>query len=331
MGVLGRDDVTTSRRGCSAPLAVFLTLAAGCLPGAHRVEGHHPVTDARASAASDASAPRSDDVRATVDGEPDPYDEMLAAYEATESNTAATVPRSETEFAVLMYHSIDTAPVERSVSPLRLKSQIAWLRSHGATFVRMADLRDFLEGTRELPRRAVLMTFDDGEAAFFRLAFPILAAEGVPFALALPTRAVSRSGRAKTLSWTDVRSIVASGLAEIGSHGHTHAWLTRLPSAKLVGELSRSAALIEEHVGTRPDALFYPFGAGSDLIAESAGKLGYRLAFTAWGRLGRSDTKPFFIPRFAMTRSARLTTLLPSWQHPPSLSPPSTPDAQEAR
>ncbi len=57
--------------------------------------------------------------------------------------------------------------------------QMAWLARH-ADAVSEGDVLDALAGKTKLPKRAVLITFDDGYRDNFDLALPILKARGVP-------------------------------------------------------------------------------------------------------------------------------------------------------
>lgn len=102
---------------------------------------------------------------------------------------------------VLAYHRI-AAPGERpdldpalvSATPEEFERQMRYL----ARRYRVVDLGRVLEavrGERSLPRRAVLLTFDDAYRDFGEVAWPVLRRLGLPAVLFVPTGFPDRPGR----------------------------------------------------------------------------------------------------------------------------------------
>jgi peptidoglycan/xylan/chitin deacetylase (PgdA/CDA1 family) len=101
-------------------------------------------------------------------------------------------PRSNT-FAVLTYHRVDepTArpwlyPFLLSATPQGFEEQMAMVRSHYRA-ISLPELLAAQRGERTLPRRAILITFDDGYRDFRENAWPILKRLGLPVTLFVPT------------------------------------------------------------------------------------------------------------------------------------------------
>ena len=65
------------------------------------------------------------------------------------------------------------------VTPIEFAEQLDVLGKE-ATFVGASDVVEAINGVGQLPERAVLITFDDGLAEQFELAWPILKAKGIP-------------------------------------------------------------------------------------------------------------------------------------------------------
>ena len=93
--------------------------------------------------------------------------------------------------AVLTYHRVGTVsgdgyPGIVSASTAAFAEQVAWLAAdyHPISLVDLLARRD---GGPALPRRAVLITFDDAYRCFGTEAWPILRAGGVPAALFVPS------------------------------------------------------------------------------------------------------------------------------------------------
>lgn len=92
------------------------------------------------------------------------------------------------EVSILAYHRVlDVGQEERysfdldlvSASPTAFAWQMAYIKRHYAP-ITFATLLECLDGKAKLPRRAVIVTFDDGFDDNYRFAFPILRDLGVP-------------------------------------------------------------------------------------------------------------------------------------------------------
>src|SRR5688500_14341140 len=65
------------------------------------------------------------------------------------------------DVAVLMYHDVlDGSDVYFDVSPRELKRQFEQLKAAGANVIPLADLYEHFRNGKELPPRAVVLTFD---------------------------------------------------------------------------------------------------------------------------------------------------------------------------
>lgn len=96
-------------------------------------------------------------------------------------------------FAVLTYHRVDEPGARPWLYPFLLSATPAGLDAQMTALVRwhtpigLADLLAAQHGLRPLPRRAVLVTFDDAYRDFMENAWPILVRHGIPATLFVPT------------------------------------------------------------------------------------------------------------------------------------------------
>lgn len=182
------------------------------------------------------------------------------------------------------------------------KRQMAYLREADYTVISLPQLLSFLEFKILLPRRSVVITFDDPDADFFDTAFPILRQFGYPVAVFVQTDRVGQKGQ---LSWEQLAELAANGM-DIQSRGRSRGSLSAPQSNEsferyLIGldqELVRSRITIEERLGNPCRFLAYPSGKASPLSAAYAEKSGYRAAFTL-----RDLPTPFFADRFRLGRT----------------------------
>ncbi len=107
---------------------------------------------------------------------------------------------------VLTYHRVDRQsarpeldPALISAEPEEFERQVEWL-ARCATPISLAQLLEVRRGAAPLPRRAVLVTFDDGYRDFARHAWPVLRRHGVAVTLFVPT---SFPGGARRCFWWD--------------------------------------------------------------------------------------------------------------------------------
>ncbi|MBO9356965.1 poly-beta-1,6-N-acetyl-D-glucosamine N-deacetylase PgaB [Bordetella petrii] len=145
----------------------------------------------------------------------------------------ATQPWPANQFVVVAYHDIeDDDPDQRflSVGTDHLVQQFTWLREHGYQPVSIDQILAAHRGEATLPKRAVVLTFDDGYRSTLTRALPILRAFDWPAVVApvgkwMDTPAgqpVNFGGimveRDRFLDWRDVRELSRSGLIEIAAH-----------------------------------------------------------------------------------------------------------------
>ncbi len=103
---------------------------------------------------------------------------------------------------VLTYHRIAKRTRYRhlnprliSASPDEFQRHLHFLASH-YNVVRLEDVLETAAGGRKLPRRAVLITFDDAYRDFLEVAWPALRAHRLPATLFVPTAYPDRPDRA---------------------------------------------------------------------------------------------------------------------------------------
>jgi len=104
----------------------------------------------------------------------------------------------------------------------------------------------------------------------------------------------------RPLTWSQTKEMAASGLLEIGSHTHSHTIVTLL-GREAPGELSRSKALVEKHVGRPCDLFCYPNGDYDDFSAETSTFLkaaGFLCGLTTVAGFVSPGSDPYTMLRF---------------------------------
>jgi peptidoglycan/xylan/chitin deacetylase (PgdA/CDA1 family) len=165
---------------------------------------------------------------------------------------------------ILIYHQIGGGSgLEMEVAADEFVRQVDWIANR-------YPIVDLCTALARPDTPSVVLTFDDGYRSVFDVAYPILRARGVPFTLYLTTGPIESSTPMRThagaepLRWEMVRKMLASGLATVGAHTHTHPDLRSLTKEEVEREISQSDELLEGRLGLRPEHFAYPWGYWSD-------------------------------------------------------------------
>ena len=95
-----------------------------------------------------------------------------------------------------------------------------------------------------------------------------------------------------------LKKLAATPGITIGSHGMTHALLTRLLPSQVMSELVRSKTALEAWVGASVDLVAYPDGASNAAVRQAAREAGYVAGLTTEFRRLTPDDDPFALGRY---------------------------------
>ncbi|MFD9483550.1 polysaccharide deacetylase family protein [Streptomyces sp. NPDC059991] len=209
-----------------------------------------------------------------------------------------------------MYHAVGHRPAEAayglSVSPDAFAEQMDVLADRGFTPLTTAGLAQAWRTAGALPRRPVLITFDDGYEGVHRHALPVLVKHGFAATLFVSTgwlRGVHEEGGAldTMLDWDQVRELAAAG-TEIGGHSHTHPQLDQLTDDRLWFETLRCKEIVTEELGTRPASFAYPYGYSSRRVRRTVRAAGFAQALAVGNALARRRQGPYALERVTVRR-----------------------------
>jgi len=198
---------------------------------------------------------------------------------------------------VLMYHKVNDRPDNPVTVPTgAFAEQMAQLGKLGYTVVGLDAVLDHYLDNRPLPRRAVLITFDDGYRDNLENALPALQAHGYPAVLFAPLgyvgdrrplphdeHLVQRGIINRTLDWGELRELEQAGV-RIESHGISHRPLAELEIDESAREIAISKLRLEEALGRPVRAFAYVKGSEAHYRPVHLSLLrqaGYDLGFTS--------------------------------------------------
>ncbi|WP_156027739.1 polysaccharide deacetylase family protein [Candidatus Solirubrobacter pratensis] len=211
---------------------------------------------------------------------------------------------------ILMYHVVSAPPpgaanAELWVDKDVFAAEMQGLRRAGYHAVTLRQAFDAWQDGGPLPRRPVVVSFDDGYLSDYTHARPVLRRLQWPGVLNLEVNNLGKDG----ITEHQVRSLIANGW-EIDSHTLTHPDLTTVGDAQLREELVGSRREIRKRFGSHTAEFFcYPAGKYDARVVAAVRAAGYRGATTVdEGPAARGDS--FTLKRVRVNGSDTPGTLL---------------------
>lgn len=194
---------------------------------------------------------------------------------------------------ILTFHALERDSAPTSFFPALFERAIQkWHAAGWRTISLQAAVRHVREGTL-FPDRSFVLTFDDGYASVYRVAFPVLDQYGMTATIFIApgasgaggTTALPRLYGREMLSWNEIREMRAHGIT-FGAHSLTHRDLTRLDLQELEHELRAGQAILADSLGEPIPLFAYPLGRHNARVRALAGQ--YYTAVCS-DRLGLAD------------------------------------------
>jgi peptidoglycan/xylan/chitin deacetylase (PgdA/CDA1 family) len=218
---------------------------------------------------------------------------------------------------ILVYHSISNDPPtwirSFSVTPAVFERQLELIVEAGATTLSMSAFADAIAGRSALPKRAVVITFDDGLSDFRDEALPALHEKGLTTTLYVttgflddfaPHSAIPRpAGR-----WLDTRALLKlrDDGVEIGGHSHTHPQLDTLAREAARHEVASCKAILEQLLQESVRSFAYPHGYFSRSVRRLVGESGYESACACKNALSSAEDDPLALARLMIRQTTSL-------------------------
>jgi peptidoglycan/xylan/chitin deacetylase (PgdA/CDA1 family) len=198
---------------------------------------------------------------------------------------------------VLMFHVIGAESGARMpelyVSPATFRAQVDWLAAHGYHAVTLDAVYRHWLSRAPLPRKPVVLSFDDGYPGDVDVAMPTLRAHGWSGVLNL---------QVDNIVPARVRLLIAAGW-EIDSHTFTHPDLTHVSAAQLVREIVTSRTWIRNVFKVPANFFCYPSGRYDAAVVAAVRRAGYLGATTTNEGFASPDDGLFTLRRVRVNGS----------------------------
>lgn len=205
------------------------------------------------------------------------------------------------EHAILAYHSISDLDGrdENVISTQKFRQQLALLKKAGYSFVSISDVVGWFYGRKNLPKKTVTVTFDDGYKNFLTKALPIMQEFDCPSTIFIIEDRYETPY--ELLNEEDVDMLRGLKNVTVGFHTRTH------PDLRIL----RGESLKRECVSDRVEYKFFAYPGGNysdDSIAIAARN--YQAAFSIKPELVTRKSDPYILPRIVVTSAMSDNNLL---------------------
>ena len=175
------------------------------------------------------------DLKATITNTPQPTQTITTTpflpVTPSPSLTPTNTPDPDLVFSdpglilapVLMYHHVKPSAggSEYVVSTDQFRRQVEWLVNEGYETISISDLVEAIQKGNYLPKKPIILTFDDGYLDVYQNAFPVLQEAGFTATIYLIENAINDHGY---ITDTIIEELSEAGW-EFGNHSATHAYL----------------------------------------------------------------------------------------------------------
>lgn len=193
---------------------------------------------------------------------------------------------------IIMYHSLSKNTSQQGkyvIDPQALEDDLKKLNEKGYTTITVQELINYTENNKELPKKPIMLTFDDGYYNNYLYAYPLLKkykCKAVISPIAYYSEEYSNTSEALSPSyshctWQQLDEMKKSGYVELQNHSYNlHKQNERLGMQQkkgesdtdyrkiIVNDLSTAQDLFKSKLNYTPTALVYPFGIMSNKSEE---------------------------------------------------------------
>jgi peptidoglycan/xylan/chitin deacetylase (PgdA/CDA1 family) len=216
-------------------------------------------------------------------------------------------------------HMVDGRVNQMIVTKEEFEKQIAFLKEEGFTSLTLPELHEFLINKQEIPKKSVVITFDDGYKDNVIEAYPILKKYGFQAASFLIAGMITAEDRPFTPEYVQYATTeeLASACSVFSYYSHTFDFHHRKGSST---KDKKSFLITEEAGAIRKDvaksigvlkgeslAFAYPYGEYSPKSIRILKELGIDMAFTTEERDASQDDHLYELPRHSVFYDTNMT------------------------
>jgi peptidoglycan/xylan/chitin deacetylase (PgdA/CDA1 family) len=204
---------------------------------------------------------------------------------------------------ILTFHALEETNTPISFAPRLFTQAIKKWYAQGWRTISLSDAVQHLKQRDPFPAKSFILTFDDGYASVYRIAFPLLQECGMTATIFVAPNETITDGttllpmlyKREMLRWNEIREMHAYGI-DFGAHTLTHRDLTQLDEIELDRELRVSQQILTDALGERIGLFAYPKGKYNLRVRERAAQY-YDAACSDHLGIAAPNSDLFALPR----------------------------------
>ncbi|KEH89719.1 polysaccharide deacetylase family protein [Clostridium novyi] len=195
---------------------------------------------------------------------------------------------------VIMYHSIKYEKDNCVRLPKEnFEKQMKYLKDNNYTTLTLDELYDFFEKNIPVPKKSVVLTFDDGYKDNYNTAYPILKKYGFKATVFMITDYI---GTGEYLTEDQLKEMDKNGF-DVQSHTADHSTLTELSYDKQYDTIAKSKERLEKLLNKKIKYIAYPCGKYNNDTVKAVENAGYKMAVSTDGKWSDKSDGIFTLDR----------------------------------
>lgn len=200
---------------------------------------------------------------------------------------------------ILMYHSIGYEKGnDLRVPKEKFAQQMKYLYNNGYTTLNLRQVYDFFQYDTPIPKKSVVLTFDDGYIDNYLYAYPVLKKYNFNATVFIVTSWVNKDKA--YMNSAQLKEIDKNGF-QVESHTAYHDELVTLSKQKQVNTFQKSKKFLENTLNRKIDYIAYPFGKFNKNSIDALKETKYKMALTIKGSWARKKSGIYSVHRMRIT------------------------------
>lgn len=203
---------------------------------------------------------------------------------------------------VLVYTAINS----NNVTPENFKAQMNYIKDNGYTTITLDDLYQYLNGSKKVPKKSIVITIDNGYSSIYRYAYPTLKELNFKATIFISSDSINSKDYLKN---NELKDMVNNSI-DIESNSTKDEILSNLSVSSQNTSLANSKKSIQDITGKEVKYLAYPQGKCSESTKKAAKDSGYLMAFNLANKLADKKDNLLNVDRLFITKADTLESFM---------------------
>ena len=231
---------------------------------------------------------------------------------STSSNYLSTVSAKKSKdvkIPVLLYHVVKPNPDPENPYQFDIQefeTHMAYLHKNGYRTLTMKQYFNILDKKAAMPKKPILLTFDDNSDDFYPYVYPILQKYGMKATQFTVSDWVDGSWN---MTSEEILTVMKNGV-DIQNHSVTHTFLAELSREEQFAEINDATIALKELTGRKTNVFAYPYGNYNADTISILKELDFKGAFKVGGGLSTDKSNRMELPRIMILQEHTLNDFI---------------------